>query len=586
MAKKKTAKKTAKKTTTKKTTKKKAAKKTAAKKTTSKKKAAAKKTTSKKKTTAKKTTTAKKKTASKKKTTAKKKVAKKKVAKAAAPAAAAPAPTPNDDGVLEEAVLNWTDLTGARTGATSFGSNKFYKAKIEEAGGRFKITFNYGRVGQRGQTKIEWAPTLDAARRKFNSKVNKKIAKGYRRIEIRNEAEERAKAKAKGVKTEHGEKKKKSTGPKRDFHSEVETLLRTMYSSTGNAVKKGLSSAAGVSNKAPLGNLSDRQLDTGADILEEIESLLKKGSPARQKMINLTNDYLSNIPRNIDHARRGGRLDLDQILINTTERIDEQRKFITLLRDIHLQEGVFKDAAASDDPVEVWYDGLGCDISFVEPGTAEFKRVKGYFDNGQSPMNSNFYNKLKVIKIWKVERKNKKTDFDVYAEKIKQRKNATGVIVGWHGTRTENLMGISRSGLLMPENLPKGVHITGKAFGKGIYHAPCWDDAGQPRKAKDGKTYKRYNGALKSMNYTSLRGAYYGTSNVGKRGHMFLEEIALGVPEVHLTACWDRPRPAKGFDYIYAQAFGNPRLSHDEIVTFDEHASRLTHILEIGHKRG
>ena len=65
---------------------------------------------------------------------------------------------------------------------------------------------------------------------------------------------------------------------------------------------------------------------------------------------------------------------------------------------------------------------------------------------------------------------------------------------------------------------------------------------------------------------------------------MFLEEMALGKPEVHLTACWDRPRPAKGFDYIYAQAFGNPRLSHDEVVTFDEDASRLTHLLEIVHK--
>jgi hypothetical protein len=32
--------------------------------------------------------------------------------------------------VIEEVTLNWTDLTGKKTGATALGSNKFYKAQI------------------------------------------------------------------------------------------------------------------------------------------------------------------------------------------------------------------------------------------------------------------------------------------------------------------------------------------------------------------------------------------------------------------------------------------------------------------------
>jgi hypothetical protein len=144
-------------------------------------------------------------------------------------------------------------------------------------------------------------------------------------------------------------------------------------------------------------------------------------------------------------------------------------------------------------------------------------------------------------------------------------------------------MGISRSGLLMPENLPKGVHITGKAFGLGIYHAPRWPDSGKPRK-ENGEMYARYNGALKSMNYTSIAGAYWNSGAAGTNGFLFLEEIALGIGEVHLTACWDKARPADGFDYIYAKAFGNDQLSHDEIVTFHEDAQRMTHLLEITHR--
>ena len=518
-----------------------------------------------------------------------KKVAKKKAATVATPApaaapVAAPASTPKQGGLLDEITLNWTDLTGARTGATSLGSNKFYKAKLTELSpGSYEVVFNYGRVGTDGQTQRLTFSDLKTAQRKMMSKVNAKISKGYTRLQMRTQEDELAKAKAKGVKVDAPKKKKaKST---REFHPMVSALLRIIYTEAGKAVAKGLSASAGATDDAPLGNLQDSQLDKGADILEEIETVLEKSAkPAKKKLIDLTNAYLSNIPRNIDHARKGGKLDLTMILIDNRERIEEQRKFLTLLRDAYLQREVFAEAAVADDPVEVWFDGLGCALDFIEPKSPEFTKVSELFDVGQSPKNSNFYGKLKVARAWKLERNGKAALMKAYADKVTKQKGATGIIPGWHGTRTENLMGISKGGLLMPENLPKGVHITGKAFGRGIYHAPRWPDAGQDRKGDDGKTYQRYNGALKSMNYTSISGAYWSSHNTGKAGFMYLEEIALGIPEVHLTACWDRHRPEKGYDYIYAQAFGNPQLSHDEVVTFHEDASRLTHLLEIVHK--
>jgi len=478
--------------------------------------------------------------------------------------------------------LNWADLTGAKTGATSLGSNKFYRATIiESAPGSFVVTYLYGRVGTDGQTVKETYGTLEIARRKMDAKIHSKLAKGYTRIEMRTEHDERAKAKAKGIELEAPQKKKKV--PTREFHPQVSSLLQLMYRTTGNAIASGLSSSAGATEDAPLGNLHDTQLDRGADILEECEALLEKKKPARATFIELTNKYLSNIPRRIDHARKGTKLDLDMILLDSKERIAAERDFITLLRDAHLAKDVFAQAALSDDPVEVWYEGLTCDIAFIEPGSPEFNRVSELFDVGQSPKNSNFFGKLKVARVWKLERNGEKAGFDAYAKQVTAKKGATGIVPGWHGTRTENLMGISRSGLLMPENLPKGVHITGKAFGLGIYHAPRWPDSGQP-KQQNGQTYARYNGALKSMNYTSMTGAHWNSGAAGTKGFMFLEDIALGVPEVHLTACWNKSRPDAGCDYIYAKAFGNDQLSHDEIVTFDENAQRMTHLLEIGYR--
>jgi hypothetical protein len=145
-------------------------------------------------------------------------------------------------------------------------------------------------------------------------------------------------------------------------------------------------------------------------------------------------------------------------------------------------------------------------------------------------------------------------------------------------------MGICKTGLLMPQNLPKGVHVTGRAFGLGIYHTPCWPDSGGKTKDEKGKTFTRYNGALKSCNYTSLKGAFYHRNNTSNTGFLFLEELALGVPELALEACFDKPSPKKGCDYIYARAHGHASLSNDEVVTFDENASRRAAILEIIHK--
>lgn len=489
------------------------------------------------------------------------------------------------DGVLEEVVLNWTDLTGKKTGATSLGSNKFYKATIEAKNGTYNVVFNYGRVGQAGQTQKLSCKTLDQAKKQLDDKINAKIAKGYTRIQVRNEVEERNKAASHGVASAAAAAPKTKVKRTIDIHTEVEDLLKTIYGATGKAVAAGLSSAAGVSEGAPLGNLSDTQLDKGADILDEIEKSLKK-KPKKAELIDLTNDFFSSIPRNIDHARKGGKLNLDAIVIDSEERITEQRQFITLLRDAYIQKDVFAKAAEVDDPMEVWLDGLKCEISHLPAKSDEFVMIKGLFDKGQSPVNSNFYNKLKMTRAWKVEQIGRKGAFDNYANSIAKKKGATGVIYAWHGTKTENLMGICKTGLVLPKNLPKGVHITGRTFGLGIYHTPCWADSGDGTTVDEkGKKFTRYNGALKSMNYSSLKGAFYHHDNTADRGYIFLEELALGVPELALKVCWNKPEPEKGCDYIYARAHGHESLSNDEVVTFDENASRRVAIIEVMHKK-
>jgi poly [ADP-ribose] polymerase 2/3/4 len=478
---------------------------------------------------------------------------------------------------LHEVVLNWTDLTGQKTGATSLGSNKFYKAQLFSHPKGFRVLFTYGRVGQAGQTQEVVCGDRQKADQELEKKVNEKLKKGYSRVDLR--AAGAAPAKPAVV-------KKVAKGPKKPsaFHPEVEFLLSTLYGSTGAAVAAGLSATSGATADAPLGNLSDTQLDKGADVLEAIEKLLGKGKPQKKALLDLTNEFYSAIPRKIDHARVGGKLDVDLILLSNEAKLKEQRGFLSLLRDAAGQRTVFAAAAAEADPTQVWYDGLKCDIEYLEPKSAEYKHLKSLFDSGQSPINSNFYGKLKMGRAWRLEQQGRKAAFDAYAKTVVGKSDATGLTPGWHGTRTENLMGICKTGLVLPKNLPKGVVVTGRVFGSGIYHTPCWPDSGKSTKDEKGKAFTRYNGALKSLNYTSLRGAYYFNDNTAARGFMFSEELALGVPELALKTCTDKPAPKKGCDYIYARAHGHQSLSNDEVVTFDENASRRTAIIEVVYK--
>jgi len=380
----------------------------------------------------------------------------------------------------------------------------------------------------------------------------------------------------------------------------VERLLGVIYNENSRVVRSGLSAQAGASEDNPIGNLSDAQLDLGGEILDEIAAHLAReigpetdGNKSRTlplfggvPIIDLTNRFMSNVPRSIPSHHRG-RANLHHVVVSSYERLEEQRKFLTLLRDAHLAKATFAAAAAAGpsahSKVGVWYDGLQCEVEFCERGSADFRRVNEIFMTGQSRKNANFYGRggrttLRVANVWRFTRKGTSVAFDKYAAKVFSKRGAVGIIQAWHGTRRPNLLGISKSGLLMPEDLPRGVYKTGTVFGKGIYHAPNHSHVPDIEGYRTDGT----NGALKSMNYTGVSGAAYGGNNQNS-AFLFLQDVALGRGDVWTTPCWDRQRPRDfpNKDFIYANAGGCSTLAHDEIVTFSRDAQIFRYLLEI-----
>lgn len=512
------------------------------------------------------------------------------------------------DKIVERTTLQFTDLTGAKTGCTTLGSNKFWKAEVvDHGGGMGSFLVQWGSTGTAGSTKgSKERISLAAAQREFLAKKASKVKKGYTEVITRTDDEEAAKQKAAGVAPVAPSAPQAApavvTGTV--IHPKVEALLATIYGSTSSTVRSGLSSNAGSTDENPIGNLSDSQLDKGGDLLDQIQKVLESefghesssnkaltlpleaNRRPRQKIIDLTSAYLSNVPRALDRSMRGPS-NLHKVVISSYDRLEEQRKFLQLLRDAHLTQAVFQQAAratTANSKATVWYDGLGCEIEHLDPGSADFKWVKRAFDEGQSRKNSNWFrgstSRVRLVNVFKFTRNGTMLAFDRYAKEVTAKPGATGRIFAWHGTRTPNLLGIGKSGLLMPENLPRGVHISGKAFGRGIYHAPNWTATNTMKIGQyntDGT-----NGALKSMNYTGHSSAYYGGSS-NSNVFMFLQEVALGTPEVRHSACWDQHRP-QGFpknDWIYANAGGCSTLTHDEVVTFHEDAQVFRYLCEI-----
>ena len=508
--------------------------------------------------------------------------------------------------ITKSVTLNFTDLTGDKTGCTTLGSNKFWKGWVEDNGnGTANFQCKWGSTGTAGSDKGSVLnTTLYDAESQLDKKVKEKEKKGYTKLDTRSDQEEMAKAAAKGVSIAAlPAATVKAVAAPSTYHPEVGRLLGVIYNETAKVVRAGLSAQAGATADNPIGNLSDRQLDLGGAILDEIGEELKRelgdenssnrtktldlqtdGVP-RKEIIELTNRFMSNIPREIGRELRG-RENLGRLVLSSYERLDAQRTFLQLLRDAHIAKDIFQAAGAqvtTGGKEHVWYQGLNCEIDVCQPGTAEFQKVVDLFNKGQSQRNANWFRGsqsiLKVARVFKFVRNASEAGFNAYASKVCAKPGAVGRINAWHGTRTENLMGISKSGLLMPENLPKGIVISGKAFGRGIYHAPIVTNISKI----GGHQTDGTNGALKSMNYTSCRGAYYGAGNSANNAFMYLQDVALGLPDVHKSACWDQHRPTNWptNDFIYAAAGGNSSLSHDELVTFDQNAQMFRYLLEI-----
>lgn len=409
---------------------------------------------------------------------------------------------------------------------TANNNNKEYIMTQIDAD-RFKV--EYGRVGSNYRT-------IEYSMYEWDSKYRSKISKGYKDV---TELVEKTDLNGNSFKLPYDYISDKS----------IRDILNRLYTYTDRYLKENYLINANDVSKA--------QIDKAYEIIDELEKL----AYSKNLDIDNINRQLINLFETIPRRMKNVKDNLIDTNV-TRDEIDEKvRAELDMLKTMSDAVELKKKKQVENSKLNEQVENLTLDEQktktlenlglIVENVTDE--DVK--FIKKQLGESSNLYkNAWKVI--------NPRTE-KLFNDLLKTPEYKGSKIAHyWHGSRNQNWYNIIQTGLVTN---PKGVKITGKMFGYGIYFAP---------KAK------------KSVNYTSLEGSYWAGGS-DKSGFMALFDVALGnVLDVYEHHYWcSRTNKEEMWKHnkchsLYAHE-GKGFLYNDEVIAYNDAQVNIRYIVEI-----
>ncbi|XP_014385220.1 PREDICTED: poly [ADP-ribose] polymerase 3 isoform X3 [Myotis brandtii] len=400
-------------------------------------------------------------------------------------------------------------------------NNKFYIIQLLEDGGRFACWNRWGRVGEVGQSKLSYFPSLEDAKKDFEKKFKDKTKNSwaerehfvaqpgkYTLIEVQGEDE----AQEAVVKVDGGTVR---TVVQRvrpcSLDAPTQKLITNIFS------KDMFSDAMALMNldvkKMPLGKLSKQQIARGFEALEALEAALKgqEDVAGGRSLEDLSSHFYTLIPHNFGRSRPPP--------INSLELLRAKKDMLLVLADIELAQTL--QAAPEEEekveevphPLDRDYQLLRCQLQLLDPEAPEYKVIHTYLKQTGSS-----YRSPVLRHAWKVNRGGEGDRFQAHSMLGNRR-------LLWHGTNVAVVAAILTSGLrIMPHS--------GGRVGKGIYFA----------------------------SENSKSAGYVTTMSCGAHciAYMFLGEVALG-REHHITADdHSLKKPPPGFDSVVARGHTEP----------------------------
>lgn len=270
----------------------------------------------------------------------------------------------DDAGVIWDATLNQTVATN--------NANKFYRIQVAVTRYGKGITYwtwnRWGRVGERGQSSMFEAQTLDEAIRVFTKKFREKSGlkwedrlnepkKGkYTFIEINYEDDEEPKDKKEKIKKEAGEEKPPVES---QLSKPLQDLMSFIFNQNHflNAMREMDYDA----EKLPLGKLSERTLKAGFSILKELSELIADPQLAMSRYNSafhsaaeiLSNQYFTTIPHVFGRNRPP--------VLSTGHQIKKEVDLLEALTDMDVANEIMNEALDVDEvnQLDQQFKGLG-----------------------------------------------------------------------------------------------------------------------------------------------------------------------------------------------------------------------------------
>lgn len=225
-------------------------------------------------------------------------------------------------------------------------------------------------------------------------------------------------------------------------------------------IKKTLLSMEIDLDKMPLGKLSRAHIQSGYDVLTEIQEAIAQTPPKESLLLALSNKFYTIIPHE-GHPK----------ILNTTEQIKDKIEMVETLLEIEVATKMLKQskeegaadgqgaaaaaaAGQSNDPIDVHYRQLKTDMVVVDRSSDDFQLIQKYITNTHAPTHTTYT--LDLLEAFEVDRHGEGERFSTF-------ENDPNRMLLWHGSRTTNFVGILSQGLrIAPPEAPVRTHDTGQ----------------------------------------------------------------------------------------------------------------------------
>ncbi|XP_006818261.1 poly [ADP-ribose] polymerase 2-like isoform X2 [Saccoglossus kowalevskii] len=348
-------------------------------------------------------------------------------------------------------MLNQTNLMN--------NNNKYYLIQLLEDDNKpnYSVWMRWGRVGKHGQTSLfPCGSNLDEAKKIFmkkfrdktlndwyNRKKFVKVQGKYDMLEMDYSAKD-----ANETETDSKKKIKKEDIPVPDskLDKRVQDLIELICNV--KAMEDMVIEMKYDAKKAPLGKLTEEQINAGYSALKEIEYCINN-NVIGNRLIQACDAYYTRVPHDFGMKRPP--------IIRTVVELQREIDLIEALGDIQIAMTIIKkESNELENPVDRHYKSLKCNLEPLDKKDSVFKLINDYVQNTHAITHNQY--KMEVLDVFEMEKEGEKEQF----------KDLGNRMLLWHGSRLTNYVGILSKGLrIAPPEAP----VTGYMFGKGIYFA-------------------------------------------------------------------------------------------------------------------